>query len=226
MALPGGSPRGGTSTSTSTGGISPHAVLAEVSKYQGTPYVWGGSQPGGFDCSGLIYYGLTQLGLRNVPRTSEGQWAWVKKIQPGQVQPGDLVFFTGDLSSGDASPGHVGVVDSTGTTWSMIDAPYSGVDVRKDSFSVPGSGTLHVVGFGRPPGVAGGGGAGSQQQSGGGLFSLVVPQSVTEVFTNAETVVSAAGWWFNPENWMRVLAGIFGGLLLIAGLVAFTKAAA
>ncbi|HEY6275600.1 MAG TPA: NlpC/P60 family protein [Streptosporangiaceae bacterium] len=218
---PGGSP--GTAQHKS-GGISGTAILLEVQKFMGTPYVWGGSQPGGFDCSGLVQYTLTQLGVKNVPRTSEAQWAWVRKIPASQVQPGDLVFFTG---ADGASPGHVGIVSESGTHWTMVDAPYTGVDVRQDSFSVPGSGEMRVIGFGRPPGVAGGGvsaNIGPGQFKGGGVFSLSLPGPVGQFFTDAENFAHAAMWWVNPENQLRVIAGVFGGLLLIAGVLVFARA--
>jgi cell wall-associated NlpC family hydrolase len=74
---------------TVTGGTS---LVDEASKFLGTPYIWGGATPKGFDCSGLVQYALERLGLRNVPRTSEAQWAWVKRISRSQLRPGDLIF--------------------------------------------------------------------------------------------------------------------------------------
>lgn len=104
-------------------------VVALADKFLGTPYVWGGSQPGGFDCSGLVQYVYGQLGV-SLPRTSEEQ-ATVGTAVPGlaEAQPGDLLFFAG--SDGTASaPGHVGIYIGNGQ---MIDAPYTGTDVRVES---------------------------------------------------------------------------------------------
>lgn len=55
--------------SPSGGSASGDAVVSEANKYLGTPYVWGGSSPSGFDCSGLVYYALNEAGI-NVPRTT------------------------------------------------------------------------------------------------------------------------------------------------------------
>ena len=55
--------------SPSGGSASGDAVVSEANKYLGTPYVWGGSSPSGFDCSGLVYYALNEAGI-SVPRTT------------------------------------------------------------------------------------------------------------------------------------------------------------
>jgi NlpC/P60 family len=128
--------------------------LNEVASFKGVPYVFGGESPAGFDCSGLVQYAASRVGV-NVPRTSEAQWAALPHVDSSNVQPGDLVFFQGAPEEA-GPPGHVGIVNSTGTTWSMIDAPFTGVDVRQDTFSIPGQGTGSVIGFARLPGVSGG----------------------------------------------------------------------
>jgi cell wall-associated NlpC family hydrolase len=74
-----------------------------------------------------------------IPRTSEEQWAAGPYVPAGQEEPGDLVFFAG--SDGTAQePGHVGIVVGGGL---MIDAPYTGADVRVDEIA-------GAVGFTRP----------------------------------------------------------------------------
>ena len=121
-----------TAPASATGGPSGSAVVAEADKFLGTPYVWGGSAPGGFDCSGLVQYVYAQLGV-SLPRTSEEQ-ATLGTAVPGmaEAQPGDLLFFAG--SDGTASaPGHVGIYIGNGQ---MIDAPYTGTDVRIESVPV------------------------------------------------------------------------------------------
>lgn len=65
-------------------------ILAEVAKYNGVPYLWGGSTPAGFDCSGLTWYTFQQLGI-SLPRTAAQQrdaTPWVN-----DPRPGDLIFF-------------------------------------------------------------------------------------------------------------------------------------
>ena len=73
------------------------AVAAEAARVaeslQGQPYRWGGEDPGGFDCSGLVFYAYEQAGVR-VPRTSRQQYEAVRPLYIHQLAPGDLVFFT------------------------------------------------------------------------------------------------------------------------------------
>ncbi|MDX1609508.1 MAG: C40 family peptidase [Halofilum sp. (in: g-proteobacteria)] len=60
---------------------------------QGQPYRWGGEDPDGFDCSGLVHYAYQQAGVR-VPRTARQQYEAVRPLYVDQLVPGDLVFFT------------------------------------------------------------------------------------------------------------------------------------
>lgn len=197
--------------------------LSAVESFKGVPYVWGGTSRSGVDCSGLVWAAARQVGV-NIPRTTTTQWAALPHISASQVQPGDLVYFTG---ADPPSPGHVGVVDSGGRTWSMIDAPQTGMDVQQQSFSVPGSGEMHVVGFARLPGAGQTQTTGATKMGGGGggLLSLALPDNVLQLFDDATKFVTAAMWIMNPENWMRIIAGGAAVLLLVMGLGALVKAA-
>ncbi|HXA32562.1 MAG TPA: bifunctional lytic transglycosylase/C40 family peptidase [Acidimicrobiales bacterium] len=109
----------------------------------GTPYLWGGETPGvGFDCSGLTQGAYKAAGIA-IPRTSEEQWLALPHVPLDGLQPGDLVFFNpGEDSPG--LPGHVGIYLGNDE---MVDAPYTGVDVRID-----GLGGTQPFGAARPGG--------------------------------------------------------------------------
>lgn len=69
-----------------------HGILQTCRSYLGTPYVWGGEQPGGFDCSGYVQYVWAQHGYR-IPRTADIQYSVGEGVKRGKELPGDLVFF-------------------------------------------------------------------------------------------------------------------------------------
>lgn len=58
----------------------------------GVPYRYGGSNPSGFDCSGLVQYSYIKAGVR-VPRTTRQLWSAADTVGRGDLQPGDLLFF-------------------------------------------------------------------------------------------------------------------------------------
>ena len=67
-------------------------VVREARKYLGVPYVWGGSTPQGFDCSGLVQYVYAHCG-KQLPRVTTQQEHCGRKIPLNQAQPGDLYFW-------------------------------------------------------------------------------------------------------------------------------------
>jgi cell wall-associated NlpC family hydrolase len=101
------------------------SVIAYARAQIGKPYVWGGTGPDGYDCSGLVMMAYRSAGI-DIPRTSEEQWPWGPRVPPGHEQPGDLVFFPG-ADGTVTSPGHVGLVIGRGL---MIEAYATGFPIR------------------------------------------------------------------------------------------------
>jgi len=111
-----------------TKGAAPSARASNVvnlaHEYLGTPYVWGGERPGGFDCSGFVQYLYGQQGI-GLPRTTYDQWKVGAPIRRSQLQAGDAVFFR----PGPSGPEHEGLYIGGGK---FIQAPHTG-DVVKIS---------------------------------------------------------------------------------------------
>ena len=99
--------------------FSSNSVLAYASNFLGVPYVWGGTSPSGFDCSGFVQYVYAHFGV-SLPRVSESQQNVGALVSRANLQPGDLVFF--------GTPAHhVGIYVGNGN---MINAPHTGDVVR------------------------------------------------------------------------------------------------
>jgi cell wall-associated NlpC family hydrolase len=125
-------------------------ILAYAEAQLGKPYVFGAAGPDAFDCSGLAMMAYRAAGI-TIPRTSQAQWAFGRQVPASQVQPGDLVFFSG-ADGTPAAPGHVGIVlDPAAHT--MINAYTASFPVEVDTYGLPTSkgGLSPVVGFTRPP---------------------------------------------------------------------------
>ncbi len=103
-------------------------LAAEVQRYLGVPYVFGGASPSGFDCSGLVQYAFGQLGV-SVPRDATDQFYAGHPVARADLQPGDVVFFdtTGGIS-------HDGIYIGNGE---FVDAPAPGQFVEVDNLYNP-----------------------------------------------------------------------------------------
>jgi peptidoglycan endopeptidase LytF len=80
-------------------------LVADTYNYIGTPYVWGGATPAGFDCSGFVYYMFTKFGVSMSRTTSAELFDQGFAVSRDYLQPGDLVFFS---ASEDGTITHVG----------------------------------------------------------------------------------------------------------------------
>jgi cell wall-associated NlpC family hydrolase len=104
-------------TAPATGDVAP--VIAAARSAIGTPYVSGGNDTSGFDCSGLTVWAFAQAGIE-LPRTSFDQYGEGTAVDKAAIQPGDLVFFS---TAGDGAS-HVGIATSATT---VISATTKGV---------------------------------------------------------------------------------------------------
>jgi len=106
-------------------------IVTIARRYIGVPYVWGGTSPSGFDCSGLAQYCYRQIGV-SIPRVASDQY-WAGNYIPASrrdlLKPGDLMFFATDLSD-PSTIHHVTIYSGNGM---MIEAPYTGASVREIS---------------------------------------------------------------------------------------------
>jgi cell wall-associated NlpC family hydrolase len=116
------------------------AAIQFAEQQIGKPYLWGGTGPDAFDCSGLVMMAYRAAGI-DIPRTSDDQWQSGSRVSESQAEPGDLVFFAG--SDGTVTdPGHVGLVIGNGQ---MIEAYATGFPIRIASYL-----DRDPVGFTRP----------------------------------------------------------------------------
>lgn len=97
----------------------------------GKPYVWGATGPNAFDCSGLVAWAYSQIGITVRHRTSYNQFAHLRPIEASQLQPGDLVYF----AERGAGVSHVGMVvgdlDGDGR-WDWVHAASPRLGIRTE----------------------------------------------------------------------------------------------
>jgi cell wall-associated NlpC family hydrolase len=133
QAAAGATPAAGAVAATAAAGASGGVarVLAFATSQMGAPYLWGGSSPAGWDCSGLVQAAYATVGVV-LPHDAAAQFALTSgsRVPLDALRPGDLVFY----GSSAATIHHVGIaVDAT----HMIDAPYTGAVVRIDPVAAP-----------------------------------------------------------------------------------------
>ncbi|WP_460335217.1 C40 family peptidase [Actinoallomurus acanthiterrae] len=131
-----GKSSGGSSPSSSASGSAGKAVNYAMSQL-GKPYIFGGTGPTGYDCSGLTMMAWRYAGV-SLPRVVPDQYNAIRHVAKSDLQPGDLVFFDG--------LGHEGIYVGGGR---FIHAPHTGTDVQYASMS-NSYWTANYVGAGRP----------------------------------------------------------------------------
>ena len=107
-------------------------ILAYAHQFLGIPYVWGGTTPAGFDCSGYTSYVLAKTTGILLPRTTYDQidCSAFKKIPISEALPGDIVF--------NASASHTGFfIKDCGDSIYMMHAPYSGTVLKISQYKRP-----------------------------------------------------------------------------------------
>jgi cell wall-associated NlpC family hydrolase len=121
-------------------GAAARAVTAALSR-RGDTYVFGGSKPGAFDCSGLTMWSYAQAGI-TLPRTSRAQFGVGRSVSKDQLQPGDLLFY----GSSAAAIHHVAMYIGNGN---IVHASDFGIPVKSAPLSNGGRdyfGARRIVG--------------------------------------------------------------------------------
>ncbi|RXT58719.1 NlpC/P60 family protein [Lacticaseibacillus chiayiensis] len=121
------------SAGSSTVSVSGGSIASNAAKYLGVPYVYGGTSPSGFDCSGLIYYAAKEAGV-SLPRTSQAQSTLGSYVAVSDLQAGDLVFW-----GGVGSAYHVGIYIGNGQ-YIHAPAPGQSVTVQSVAYFAPSFG--------------------------------------------------------------------------------------
>jgi cell wall-associated NlpC family hydrolase len=131
--------------------VAPNTTVADAVSYAeaqlGKPYLFGGTGPAAFDCSGLVMMAYRAANVV-IPRTADEQWTLLPHVAAAKVLPGDLVFFAG-ADGTPTAPGHVGLVIGKNT---MIEAYATGTAIRVSAFGTPqaAAGDTKVVGYAQP----------------------------------------------------------------------------
>lgn len=171
-------------------------IVELARKYMGTKYVWGGADPSGFDCSGLIQFVFGRAGVQ-LPRVTYDQINVGHSVQPNKLRPGDLVFFDTDRKK--SGPDHVGIYMGGGK---FIHSPRPGASVKVSSLA-EGYYMDRWMGGRRVPGVS------ASATAGGGEAEEVAPRlDATEL---AETYgMSHAFFKSQPELWKMLNKAVEG----------------
>jgi cell wall-associated NlpC family hydrolase len=146
-AVYGGRAAGGAGEGNTTGSRAAATAVAYARARTGLPYLWGGTGPDAYDCSGLVMMAYRAARVA-IPRTAAVQWAAGPQVT--DPRPGDLVFFPGGDGTWSA-PGHVAIVTGPGR---IVQAYAPGTGIVAAAYgrpgSLPGTGPGTVIGYTRP----------------------------------------------------------------------------
>lgn len=104
------------------------SVTQTALAFLGTPYVWAGKSPAGFDCAGFVYYVFSVYNI-TLPTSTYDQWTYGRAIGQDDLLPGDLVFFSNTYGPGIT---HVGIYIGDKT---FVHSENEGTGVTKSSLS-------------------------------------------------------------------------------------------
>ncbi len=124
------SPTPGPNGLTLTGSPAGHGAVTFALAQLGKPYLWGGTGPNAWDCSGLTMAAWASVGVA-IPRVTYTQATTGAPVSQQEARSGDLVLIPGSDGTA-ANPGHVGMVagvDAGGKVW-LVEAPRTGLNVR------------------------------------------------------------------------------------------------
>lgn len=110
-------------------GVSPLAIVRTAASYKGTPYVFGGASPKGFDCSGYVQY-VFKSNRALLPRTADVQFGKGIFVTKSALRPGDLVFFT----TYEPGASHVGIYAGNGKFWNATSSQGVTLSSLKDKY--------------------------------------------------------------------------------------------
>lgn len=132
-----------SSAAKATNSISPirQSIVNRALAQVGDPYVWGGTSPAGFDCSGLTQWVYAKNGIR-IPRLVKAQMAFGTPIKQSQLRPGDLVFFHTYLPGASHVGIYIGKHGSIAHAFVAADNP--SVGVRIDNLDTSKWQTIYV----------------------------------------------------------------------------------
>ena len=117
-------------------------LMKAATKYEGQPYVFGGDSPStGFDCSGIVQYAYSQIGIK-LSRTAQNQYDQSTKVSAKEAKAGDLVFFKGTYNCPDYIT-HVGIFVGNNKMYQSGSSGIGYADLTKSYYQE------HLVGFGR-----------------------------------------------------------------------------